>query len=57
MLQIVAISLGASVGALSRWQLSLWLNPRVDAATEECDFDLRELRTKPMSMGRPLKRE
>lgn len=26
MLQIVAISLGASVGALSRWQLSLWLN-------------------------------
>lgn len=26
MLQVVAISLGASVGALSRWQLSLWLN-------------------------------
>ncbi|WP_419723016.1 type IV secretory system conjugative DNA transfer family protein [Sphingobium aquiterrae] len=31
-------------------KLSLWLNPRVDAATEECDFDLRELRTKPMSI-------
>lgn len=26
MLQIIAISLGASIGALSRWQLSLWLN-------------------------------
>src|SRR3546814_8782692 len=31
-------------------KLSLWLNPRVDAATEECDFDLRELRTKRMSI-------
>jgi type IV secretion system protein VirD4 len=31
-------------------KLSLWLNPRVDAATEECDFDLRELRTKPVSI-------
>src|SRR3546814_10764479 len=30
--------------------LSLWPNPRVDAATEECDFDLRELRTKRMSI-------
>ena len=27
MLQVIAISLGASVGALSRWQLGLWLNP------------------------------
>ena len=26
MLQVIAISLGASVGAISRWQLSLWLN-------------------------------
>jgi fluoride exporter len=26
MLQVIAISLGASVGALSRWQLGLWLN-------------------------------
>lgn len=31
-------------------KLALWLNPRVDAATEACDFDLRELRTKPMSI-------
>lgn len=31
-------------------KLSLWLNPRVDAATQESDFDLRELRTKPMSV-------
>ncbi len=27
MLQIAAICLGASVGALARWQLGLWLNP------------------------------
>lgn len=26
MLQVIAISLGASIGALSRWQLSLWFN-------------------------------
>jgi len=26
MLQVVAISLGASLGALLRWQLGLWLN-------------------------------
>ncbi len=26
MLQVVAISLGASIGALARWQLGLWLN-------------------------------
>lgn len=26
MLHVVAICLGASLGALSRWQLSLWLN-------------------------------
>jgi len=31
-------------------KLSLWLNPRVDAATEESDFDLRELRMRPMSI-------
>ncbi|WP_019054149.1 type IV secretory system conjugative DNA transfer family protein [Sphingobium xenophagum] len=31
-------------------KLSLWLNPRVDAATEESDFDLRELRSRPMSI-------
>ncbi len=26
MLNVIAISLGASVGALARWQLGLWLN-------------------------------
>lgn len=26
MLQVIAISLGASVGALARWRLGLWLN-------------------------------
>jgi type IV secretion system protein VirD4 len=31
-------------------KLSLWLNPRVDAATEESDFDLRELRSKRISI-------
>lgn len=31
-------------------KLSLWLNPRVDAATEDSDFDLRDLRTRPMSI-------
>ncbi len=31
-------------------KLSLWLNPRVDAATEASDFDLRELRSTPMSI-------
>jgi type IV secretion system protein VirD4 len=31
-------------------KLSLWLNPRVDAATEASDFDLRELRSKRMSI-------
>lgn len=31
-------------------KLSLWLNPRVDAATQESDFDLRELRMRPMSV-------
>lgn len=31
-------------------KLSLWLNPRVDAATQESDFDLRDLRTRPMSI-------
>lgn len=27
MLSVIAICLGACVGALSRWQLGLWLNP------------------------------
>lgn len=31
-------------------KMNLWLNPRVDAATAESDFDLRELRTRRMSI-------
>lgn len=31
-------------------KLELWLNPRIDAATAENDFDLRELRRKRMSI-------
>lgn len=32
MLTVIAICLGACVGALSRWQLGLWLNPSGAAA-------------------------
>lgn len=32
MLTVIAICLGACVGALSRWQLGLWLNPSSAAA-------------------------
>ena len=31
-------------------RLDLWLNPILDEATSESDFDLRELRTKPLSI-------
>jgi type IV secretion system protein VirD4 len=31
-------------------RLDLWLNPILDAATSESDFDLRELRRRPMSI-------
>src|SRR3984893_6171540 len=31
-------------------RLDLWLNPILDSATAESDFDLRELRKKPMSI-------
>jgi type IV secretion system protein VirD4 len=31
-------------------RLGLWLNPRIDAATAENDFDLRLLRRRPMSI-------
>jgi type IV secretion system protein VirD4 len=31
-------------------RLDLWLNPILDAATSESDFDLRELRKRPMSI-------
>ncbi|HBY27789.1 MAG TPA: type IV secretion system protein VirD4, partial [Bradyrhizobium sp.] len=30
-------------------RLGLWLNPRIDAATSTNDFDLRQLRQRPMS--------
>lgn len=33
MLAVIAISLGASAGALARWQLGLWLNPLATAGT------------------------
>jgi CrcB protein len=32
MLTVIAICLGACVGALSRWQLGLWLNPSTSSA-------------------------
>lgn len=31
-------------------KINLWINPYVDAATSESDFDLREFRTKPISL-------
>lgn len=31
-------------------KINLWLNPYVDAATSESDFDLREFRTKPITL-------
>lgn len=33
MLAIIAISIGASLGALARWQLGLWFNPVAAAGT------------------------
>jgi fluoride exporter len=33
MLQVLAICMGACVGALARWQLGLWLNPVATAGT------------------------
>jgi CrcB protein len=32
MLTVIAICLGACVGALSRWQLGLWLTPSTASA-------------------------
>ncbi len=32
MLTVIAICIGACVGALSRWQLGLWLNPSATSA-------------------------
>lgn len=31
-------------------KINLWINPYVDAATSESDFDLRDFRTKPISL-------
>lgn len=31
-------------------KINLWINPYVDAATSESDFDLREFRSKPISL-------
>src|SRR3546814_14088441 len=31
-------------------KINLWINPYVDAATPESDFDLRKFRTKPISL-------
>ena len=39
-----------SVRKTTTARLGLWLNPRVDAATAASDFDLRELRKRPMSI-------
>lgn len=40
----------AGVVGSFRSRLEIWLNPLVDAATAGNDFDLRELRTQPMSV-------
>ena len=40
----------ASVRQTLTSRMGLWLNPRVVAATAESDFDLRDLRTFPMSI-------
>lgn len=39
-----------SVRKTTTARLGLWLNPRIDAATSANDFDLRELRSRPMSI-------
>jgi len=40
----------ASIKQTITSRMSLWLNPRVDEATSASDFDLRTLRTEPMSI-------
>jgi type IV secretion system protein VirD4 len=40
----------ASIKQTLTSRMNLWLNPRVCAATEESDFDLRELRSRRMSI-------
>jgi len=41
---------GSSIRKTFTSRLDLWLNPILDAATSANDFDLRELRTKPISI-------
>lgn len=40
----------ASIKQTITSRMNLWLNPRVCAATDVSDFDLRDLRSKPMSL-------
>ena len=40
----------ASIKQTITSRMNLWLNPRVDAATSASDFDLRDLRSKPISI-------
>jgi type IV secretion system protein VirD4 len=40
----------ASIKQTITARMNLWLNPRVRAATEVSDFDLRDLRTRPISL-------
>ena len=40
LLPVVAISVGASVGALARWGLALWLNPLASMPLEALDVHI-----------------
>lgn len=40
----------ASIKQTLTARMALWLNPRVDAATSASDFDVRQLRRRPMSI-------
>jgi len=40
----------ASIKQTLTARMALWLNPRVDAATSASDFDVRQLRRRPMSV-------
>ncbi len=45
----------ASIKQTITARMNLWLNPRICAATDASDFDLRQLRSKRMSVcGRPF---
>lgn len=49
-ISIAAENTRAGILTSFRSRLELWMNPLVDAATSANDFDLRELRTKKMSV-------